>query len=82
VTTGWNAALDQKMLTLCSRIKEQGITIFTVAFRVSSPTILGNLKNCASTEAHYSFAVDGTALNSVFDHIGQNISNKSVHLVK
>lgn len=80
--SGWNAALDSNMLTLCANIKAQGITLYTVAFRVTSTTIQNNLKNCATSAAHYSFAADGVALGTIFNHIGENVTNTQITLVK
>jgi Flp pilus assembly protein TadG len=77
-----NGALNTAMLTLCSNIKAQNITIYTVAFRVSSSTILNNLKNCATSEAHYSYAADGVALAQIFNHIGENVLNTAIYISK
>ena len=38
-----SAALDTKMTTLCNNIKAQGITLYTVAFRVSSTSHPGTV---------------------------------------
>ncbi len=81
-SSGWNSALDTNMLTLCSNIKAEGITLYTVAFRVSSPTILNNLRNCATSVSHYSYAADGVALGTIFDHIGENVTNEQITLIK
>ena len=75
-----SAALDSKLATLCTRIKAQNITLYTVAFRVNSSTIQNRLRTCATTTAHYSYAADGVALAAVFNHIGENVANTSIYL--
>jgi Flp pilus assembly protein TadG len=77
-----SAALNENMIELCDNIKEQGVTIYTVAFRVNSSTVQNRLKACASTEAHYSYAANGVALAAVFDHIGENVANTNIFLSK
>ena len=77
-----NGALNTAMSTLCTNIKAQKITLYTVAFRVNSSTILNNLKNCATSEAHYSYAADGVALAQIFNHIGENVINTAIYISK
>ncbi|MBM3519777.1 MAG: VWA domain-containing protein [Alphaproteobacteria bacterium] len=81
-TSQANAALDTAMLSICTKIKNEGITLYTVAFRVNSTTIQNNLKNCATSLTHYSYAADGVALAAVFDHIGENVANTTIRLNK
>ena len=81
-TSQVNGALDTAMLSICTKIKNEGITLYTVAFRVSSTTIQNNLKSCATSLAHYSYAADGVALAAVFDHIGENVANTTIRLNK
>jgi len=70
------------MMELCTNIKATGVEIYTVAFRVNTTTILNNLKNCASSTAHYSKAADGTELAAVFTAIGENVKANLVYLSK
>ena len=81
-SSGTGAALNEAMLTLCSNIKESGIEIYTIAFRVTDPTILDHLEECATDEYHYSFAADGVALGTIFNHIGENVTNASIFMSK
>lgn len=75
-------ALDDAMLELCDNIKAEGVIIYTVAFRVDSETILNNLEACATSEAHYSYAADGTELAEVFSEIGDSVKSMVVRLTK
>lgn len=81
-TSQTTAALDADMATICANIKANNIILYTVAFRVSSTSIRNKLKACASTEAHYSYAADGVALATIFNHIGENVVNTSIYLSK
>jgi|GEM_PF-839913 len=80
--TSTGAALDTNMLSLCSNIKAAGIEIYTVAFRVTNTNILANLQSCATDSSHYSFAADGVALGTVFNHIGDNVNSTAIYLTK
>lgn len=75
-------ALNTAMATLCTNIKDSGIEIYTIAFRVTDPTILSHLEDCATDEFHYSYAADGVALGTVFNHIGENVTNASIYMSK
>ncbi len=77
-----SAALNTRLTTLCENIKAQGITIYTVAFRVNSTSIQNRLRNCATSVTHYSYAADGVALAAIFDHIGENVANTMIALNK
>jgi hypothetical protein len=81
-SSNWNPALDTAMQTLCTNIKAQKITLYTVAFRVNSSTILNNLRTCATSDAHYSYAADGVALGQIFNHIGENVINTAIYISK
>jgi Flp pilus assembly protein TadG len=81
-STSTSAALDTAMSTLCTRIKASGIEIYTVAFRVSTTSITNRLKACATDNAHYSYAADGVALGTIFNHIGENVTNAAIYLSK
>jgi Flp pilus assembly protein TadG len=75
-------ALDDKLTTLCNSVKAAGITIYTVAFRVTAPVIQNRLKACASGDDKYSYAADGVALAAIFNHIGENVANTNISLSK
>ena len=76
------SALDDAMLELCTNVKNAGIEVYTVAFRVNSSKILKNLKACASDLDHYSYAADGQQLSEVFSTIGESVKATMIHLRK
>jgi hypothetical protein len=66
--------------TACTNAKDPdtaGVTIYTVAFSVTSDPIdvpgQNLLKNCASQTSNYFLASDSTALNTAFGSIAQGI---------
>ncbi len=65
------STMNNRLLNLCSRVKEQGVVIYTVAFE--APTIGRNLlRDCASSPNH-AFDVDGLEIASAFSSIATSI---------
>lgn len=72
---GYGEALNAKLTAACAAAKQQGITIFTVAFRLeSNPTTQTLLRGCATTRDQFFTAGDGDALLQSFQNIGRQIS--------
>jgi Flp pilus assembly protein TadG len=68
------AAADAKTAQICSKIKADGITVYTIAFKVSKASSLQLLKNCA-TDSSYAFdAQDNNALQTVFNQIAGSLA--------
>lgn len=67
--------MNNKTLAACANAKAEGITVYTIAFRLESdPTSLSLLRTCASTTDKAYLASDGAALIQVFQIIGREIS--------
>jgi Flp pilus assembly protein TadG len=79
-TTFANAddTLDSYTTSMCTKLKADGVTIYTVAYRVSSTLMSG----CATSAAHYKQANDAVELAAFFDHIGQDVLNKMIYVSK
>lgn len=79
-------ALNTKLATLCTSIKQASlarpITIYTVAFRVTSTTVTDLLRNCATDPSKYMFAPDGATLSTQFEKIANEVLEASMHLSK
>lgn len=58
----------------CQNIKNDGISIFTVALSVTDPDIKAILRNCASTPTQFYDAADTLALASSFQQIGTQLT--------
>jgi Flp pilus assembly protein TadG len=66
---------------LCTRMKAEGITIYTVGFNISansSPAI--TMRNCASDLSKYFLPATGEELVQSFAEIGQNITDLRLSL--
>lgn len=67
--------MNTKTITACANAKAEGITVYTIAFRLeSSPATMSLLRNCASTSDKAYAASDGQALIQIFQIIGREIS--------
>lgn len=63
--------MNSRLLNLCSRVKEQGVIIYTVA--LEAPVNGGNLlRQCASSSNH-AFDVNGLEIRSAFASIATSI---------
>ncbi len=63
---------------LCINIKQQNITIYTVAFDVTDPDIKDVLKKCATTTSHYFDAANADDLKAAFASIANSLRNISL----
>lgn len=63
--------MNNRLLNLCDRVKEQGVVIYTVAFEAPD---MGEtlLRNCASSINH-AFDVNGLEIRSAFASIATSI---------
>lgn len=60
---------------VCSNIKAEGISIFTIAFEVGDNSIKDVLRNCASAGGFFFDASSSSELTAAFDTIGQQMVN-------
>ncbi len=73
--SAYTTKLNSKLITACANAKQNGITIFTVAFRLEdSPTTQSLLRSCATSPEQSFTAGDGDALLQSFHNIGRQIS--------
>lgn len=65
------STMNNRLLNLCTQVKNQGVVIYTVAFEAPS---MGQtlLRNCASSPNH-AFDVDGLEIASAFSSIATSI---------
>lgn len=72
--------IDARLLDLCTKIKAQGIQLFTVTFQVSSSSAKTLYKNCA-TKPEWAFNADSSQeLSDQFFYIAKQI--KQITIVK
>jgi Flp pilus assembly protein TadG len=72
------AAANAKTAELCENIKSEGITVFTVGFKVTKPSSISMLSACASSPAQAFAAEDDAALMSAFSQIALAMSQVRV----
>lgn len=78
-SAAFNAGLNSKTLAVCGNAKEEGITVYTVAFGTEiSTTGLQLLEDCATSERHAYIASDEAALVNTFQNIAREISRLRV----
>lgn len=75
--------LDNAMLEVCSKIKAEGIQLYVTSFGtgVSSSTRT-RLQTCATSAAHYQHNTSSAELAAFFNHIGEDVLNKSIYVSK
>lgn len=86
-SSNWNSTLDTNLITICTSIKAKGIMIYATGFNLSNSsadTIVKNrLKSCASPGAsYYADSANGVDLQAFFNHIGEDVLNKSIYVSK
>lgn len=64
----------------CADMKAQGITIYTVAFDISS-SAAKPLKDCATSAKHYFSSSKSEGLIATFGKIGSDLANRSPRLL-
>lgn len=82
VATDANSALDDYTTTLCTKIKAQGVEIYTVAYNLSNGPIKTRLQNCATDADHFKDAKTGIALAKAFYNIGDTVNATEIYLAK
>ncbi len=69
-----DAALDTRWSTLCTAVKNAGITVYVIGFEVANSTHRNLLRNCASSTQHYFESPTASQLQSVFGQIASQIA--------
>jgi Flp pilus assembly protein TadG len=72
------ASMDANTTAMCTQLKNAGVTLYTVGYRLDSTL----LRNCATSNAHYKYAATPADLVAFFDHIGAETLNKMVYVSK
>lgn len=87
-SNGWgpgksrNVSQAQKnLLSICSAMRAESITVFTIAYDVTDPKVTSLLKQCAPGK-YFEPDVGGNSINQVFSEITSQISNELVRLVR
>ncbi len=73
---------NEKTRRLCSRIKGQGIHVYTVGFGQNGEIDQDLLRSCANVPQDYFYAPDEETLNSAFRQIADQINAERLRLVQ
>jgi hypothetical protein len=65
---------------ICTQMKADGITVFTIGYDVSDAAIITRLQNCASPGQFYDADVAGSDLGNTFKAIADAILTSSIYL--
>lgn len=76
-------SMDTDMLTVCSNVKAAGIQLYVASFGSGVSTATKTrLQSCSSGTGYYQHATAPTDLAAFFNHIGQDVINKSIYVSK
>ena len=67
--------LNTWMTQMCTTIKQNGVTIYTILFNNNTPATQTLFQNCASKPSDYFLSPTGTDLQNAFSQIGRDLSN-------
>ncbi len=67
--------VNQRLELTCQNAKADGLTIYTVIFRVADAPTLDLYRRCATSASHAYIATDQAQLESAFREIGESIRN-------
>jgi Flp pilus assembly protein TadG len=69
------AALDPKTADVCENIKDEGIRLYTITFKVSSTDTQELMEECATSPALYFDSPSNEQLQTIFQAIARDLSN-------
>ncbi|WP_419898743.1 vWA domain-containing protein [Roseomonas sp. USHLN139] len=67
------AAISDRMQAMCTLLKAQGITVYTITFNLNDAATQSLYRNCASTMTGYFNSPNQTALRQAFTQIGNEL---------
>ena len=72
---------EENLEEMCTNVKNEGVTLITIAFDLNSRATEERLKNCASGADYFFDAEDNSDLVAAFDNIANSLV-KTVYLQK
>ncbi|MGI9483945.1 MAG: hypothetical protein ACR2OR_16470 [Hyphomicrobiales bacterium] len=67
--------LNTKTTTLCNKLKDNNVRVYTLTFQVSTDTVRDLMRDCASDPSLYFDSPSGTELRAAFKAIGVDLNN-------
>ncbi len=77
VTTTWQARniIDDKVATLCDRVKDEGVRVYTITFQLNSSSLQDIFRACATEPQLYFDSPSNEELRRTFQAIAYDLSN-------
>jgi Flp pilus assembly protein TadG len=73
--------LDDAMVRVCNKIKAQNIELYVTSFGTGvSASTQSRLQSCATKPANYQHNTSSADLQAFFNHIGEDVLNKSIYV--
>lgn len=69
------ADADEKTRQICDAVKDEEITVYTIAYEVTDSSTQSLLQNCASGQSKYFNAQNATELNEAFEEIAASLND-------
>lgn len=74
------ANAQTNLLSLCSGMRDEGITVFTIAYDITDPAVTDLLEECAPGR-YYEPDAGGSEIEAVFDEITSQIKNQTARIM-
>jgi hypothetical protein len=71
---GQNDKADNTTRDLCNAIKDENITVYTIAYEVTNGATKSLLRDCATTRSFYFNARNASELNKAFEDIANSLT--------
>ena len=76
-------ALDDALINVCNKIKANGVELYVTSFGSGVSTATrARLQACATDADNYQHATSSADLAAFFNHIGEDVLNKSIYVSK
>jgi hypothetical protein len=72
---------NANLVTLCSGVKDRGITVYTIAFDVTSSAVTDLLQACAGSN-YFNSSDNASEIDAVFDEIASRIGSSLVRIAR
>ena len=67
--------INNRMLSLCSAMKNEGVIIYAITFKLNSSSTKQLYEDCSTSPTHYFDSPSNSDLQAVFAAIGEELSN-------
>lgn len=72
--SGGEAELDRRLSLICTKVKDAGITLYTIMLRVKNAALRDLFRNCASKSEYFFESPTSVELNGIFETIANDLA--------